>query len=84
MARMRRSSEQTLEYRIEQAEGEDLTSYHSAFWAEIKNGFHSYKSKNRIMREKECENFGADDDKNFSTIVSKIKKDNTFIDKMVR
>ena len=27
MARMRRSSEQTLEYRIEQAEGEDLTSY---------------------------------------------------------
>lgn len=36
------------------------------------------------MREKECENLGADDDKNFSTIVSKIKKDNTFIDKMVR
>ena len=27
MARMRRSSEQTLEDRIEQAEGEDLTSY---------------------------------------------------------
>ena len=27
------------------------------------------------MREKERENFGTDDDKNFSTIVSKIKKD---------
>ena len=54
------------------------------FWAEIKNGFHSYRSKNRTMREKERENFGTDDDKNFSTIVSKIKKDNTFIDKMVR
>ena len=44
------------------------------FWAEIKNGFHSYRSKNRTMREKERENFGTDDDKNFSTIVSKIKK----------
>ena len=64
--------------------GDFFSEVRSSFWAEIKNVFHSYKSKNRIMREKECENFGADDDKNFSTIVSKIKKDNTFIDKMVR
>ena len=27
------------------------------------------------MREKERENFGTDDDKNFSAIVSKMKKD---------
>lgn len=45
------------------------------FWAEINNAFQSYKIKNRIMRKKEHENFGTDDDKNFSFIVSKIKKD---------
>ena len=45
------------------------------FWAEINNAFRSYKIKNRTMRKKEHENFGTDDDKNFSFIVSKIKKD---------
>ena len=45
------------------------------FLAEINNAFQSYKSKNRTMRKKEHENFGTDDDKNFSFIVSKIKKD---------
>ena len=45
------------------------------FWAEINNAFQSYKIKNRTMRKKEHENFGTDDDKNFSFIVSKIKKD---------
>ena len=44
------------------------------FWVETKNAFQSYINKNRTMREKERENFGTDDDKNFSTIVSKIKK----------
>ena len=43
------------------------------FRAEIKDSFQSYISKNRTMREKERENFGTDDDKNFSAIVSKIK-----------
>ena len=46
------------------------------FWAEINNAFQSYKIKNRTMRKKEHENFGTDDDKNFSFIVSKIKKIN--------
>ena len=42
--------------------------------AEIKDAFQSYINKNRTMREKERENFGTDDDKNFSALVSKIKK----------
>ena len=44
------------------------------FRAEIKDAFQSYINKNRTMREKERENFGTDDDKNFSALVSKIKK----------
>ena len=48
------------------------------FWAEINNAFQSYKIKNRTMRKKEHENFGTNDDKNFSFIVSKIKKDKHF------
>ena len=35
--------------------------------------FSIHNRKNRTMREKERENFGTDDDKNFSAIVSKIK-----------
>ena len=44
-------------------------------WAEINSSFQSYISKNRTMREKEHKNFGTDDGKNFSAIVSKMKKD---------
>ena len=42
------------------------------FWAETKYAFKSYINKNRTSRKKERENFGAED-KNFSTIISKIK-----------
>lgn len=38
-----------------------------------RKGFSIHNRKNRTMREKERENFGTDDDKNFSAIVSKIK-----------
>ena len=42
------------------------------FWTETKESFKSYINKNRTLRKKERENFGAEDE-NFSTIISKIK-----------
>lgn len=46
------------------------------FRAGIKDSFQSYMNKNRVSREKERENFGTDNGKNFSMIISKGKERN--------